>query len=114
MLMDRKYKPKVIDAAFSRIKAMPRETTLKKVQRDTSQKTTFITTYDPRLPNMGSVVHTHYKTLTMDPKMKEVFQASIGCLEFINPESFPGSKHEFITMDLFNCKYSHVSMTMAW
>ena len=72
--MDRKYNPNVIDSAFARVKAMPRQATLEKVQRDNKQKTAFITTYDPRLPNMGSLIQTHYKTLTLDPNMKEVFK----------------------------------------
>ena len=77
MLLERKYHPKVIDAAFTRVKAMSREETLKKVQRSNQQKTAFITTYDPRLPNMGSLIQTHYKTLTMDPNMKEIFKEGI-------------------------------------
>ena len=73
MLLERKYQPKVIDAAFARVRAMSRAETLKKVQRVKEEKTALVTTYDPRLPNMGALVQTHYKTLTLDPMMKEIF-----------------------------------------
>ena len=79
MLLDRKYLPKVIDAAFSRVRKLSREQTLKKVQREDQHKTAFVTTYDPRLPNIGSVLQTHYKTLNLDPKMKEIFQDGMVC-----------------------------------
>ena len=77
MLLDRNYNQKVINAAFTRVRALSREDKLKKVQRVKSEKTTFVTTYDPRLPNVGSLIQKHYQTLTLDPHMKSVFGAGM-------------------------------------
>ena len=73
MLLERKYRPTVIDAAFKRIKTLTREESLKKVDRPQSEKTVFVTTYDPRLPRMGPLLQKHYKTLIMDPHMKDIY-----------------------------------------
>ena len=56
MLLERKYRPKVIDAAFQRAKALSRPETLKKVNKTQQDKTVFVTTYDPRLPSMGPLI----------------------------------------------------------
>ena len=77
MLLRRKYKPKVIDAAFQRAKALTRVDTLKKVNKIQQEKTVFVTTYDPRLPCMGPLLQKHYKTLTKDPQMREIFKHGI-------------------------------------
>ena len=49
------------------------EKALKKVERKTSEKLTMVVTHDPRLPRMSSVLQKHFKTLTSDPHMREVF-----------------------------------------
>ena len=77
MLLERKYRPKVIDAAFERVKALTREETLKKVVKMQGENTAFVTTFDPRLPHMGSLINKHYKTLTKDSQMREVFGAGM-------------------------------------
>ena len=56
-LLERKYKPKVIDTAFARVSGIKREETLKKVAKNKTNRTAFVTTFDPRLPNIGSVIH---------------------------------------------------------
>ena len=73
MLLARSYRPRVIEAAFKRLDDTSREQALKKVEPSQSKKLTMVVTYDPRLPNMSSVVQKHYKTLTSDPQMREVF-----------------------------------------
>ena len=75
MLLDRKYRKKVIEAAFQKLSSLTREDTLKKVEKREDKKTAFVTTYDrdPRLPNINEIVHKHARTLTMDHQMKEIF-----------------------------------------
>ena len=70
--MARKYRPRVIDAAFQKVQEISREEALKKVERKPSEKLTMVTTYDPRPPNMSAIVHKHFKTLTTNPHMREV------------------------------------------
>ena len=53
------------------------EHTLQKVANKSKEKTTFVITFDPRLPNMGQVLQKHFKTMTLDPEMKEAFPEGI-------------------------------------
>ena len=48
--------------------------TLKKVMSISSEKLTLVMTYDPRLPKMSAVVQKHFRTLIVDPGMKDIFQ----------------------------------------
>ena len=73
MLLTRHYRLRVIEAAFQRLGDMSREEALRKVERKPSEKMTMVVTYDPRLPNMSAVLQKHFKTLTSDQHMKEVF-----------------------------------------
>ena len=73
MLLARRYKEKVIDGAFEKVRALTREFTLKKVVKEDSDKLTFVITYDPRLPSISGVLHKHARTLMMDADMREKF-----------------------------------------
>ena len=73
MLLARKYRKKVIEGAFNKLSNLSREDTLKKVEKREDKKTTFVTTYDPRLPNISEIVHKHARTLKMDHQMEEIF-----------------------------------------
>ena len=77
MLTEREYPKKVIDAAFDRVKKLSREQTLQKVEGTSKEKTTFVITYDPRLPNAGKVLQKQFKTMTLDPVMKEAFPEGV-------------------------------------
>ena len=74
MLLEREYRPRVIEAAFKKLAGLDRTETLKKVENKSSEKLTLVMTYDPRLPNMSAVVQKHFKTLLMDPDMRRVFE----------------------------------------
>ena len=74
MLLAREYRPRVIEAAFNKLKDLDRSETLRKVENKSSEKLTLVMTYDPRFPKMSAVVQKHFKTLVMDPEMKQVFQ----------------------------------------
>ena len=74
MLLEREYRPRVIEAAFKKLAGMDRHATLKKVENKSSEKLTLVMTYDPRLPKMSAVVHKHFKALMVDPEMRSVFQ----------------------------------------
>ena len=50
LLLDRDYKPRVIDAAISKARKMPRSEALKKVNKERkSNRPVFVITYDPCL-----------------------------------------------------------------
>ena len=74
MLLEREYKPRVIEAAFKKLAVLDRKATLQKVENKSSEKLTLVMTYDPRLPKMSAVIKKHFNALVQDPEMKSVFQ----------------------------------------
>ena len=68
MLLSRNYKPKIIDSAVERARAVPRVKALERVSRQV-----FAVTYDLRLPSINSIVRRHWRTMTRDQYMAEVF-----------------------------------------
>ena len=73
--MERDYKPGLIDAAIEKAKAIPRDEALKKVNPEKQNKRpVFVVTYDPRLPSISNIVQKHWRTMTKDPYLKQVFQ----------------------------------------
>ena len=58
MLLERDYKPKIIDAAINRARLIKREDALKKVVKTkTSDRPVFSVLYDPRLPSIRAIVN---------------------------------------------------------
>ena len=75
-LLDRNYRPKVIDAAINRARSLDRNETLKKVEkcRDEENRVRFIVKYDPRLPDLGKILKENHKViLESDQRLKEAF-----------------------------------------
>ena len=73
--MERDYKPGLIDAAIEKAKAIPRDEALKKVNTEKQNKRpVFVVTYDPRLPSISNIVQKHWRTMTKDPYLKQIFQ----------------------------------------
>ena len=74
MLLSRDYKPKIIDSAIDRARAIPRSKALERVIREKSKsRQVFVVTYDPRLPSINTIVRRHWRTMTRDQYMEEVF-----------------------------------------
>ena len=63
----------MIETAFQKLNNLTRADTLQKVVEREDKKIAFVTTYDPRLPNINEIVHKHARTLSMDHQMKEIF-----------------------------------------
>ena len=64
MLIEREYTPRMIDAAISRAKEIPREEALKCVLRQ--QKTNrpvFVVMFDPRLPSIPKITRKHWRSM---------------------------------------------------
>ena len=72
--MARGYRKRMIECAFTRVRALSREYTLEKVVKQPSDKISFVITYDPRLASIPGVLHKHARTLMMDSHMRETFQ----------------------------------------
>ena len=74
MLLERDYKPGIIDAAIEKAKSIPRSEALKKVENKKEKKRpVFVITHDPRLPSITNIVHKHWRTMSKDPYLKQVF-----------------------------------------
>ena len=75
MLLERNYKPKIIDAAINKARLIKREEALKKVVKTrTSDRPVLSVLYDPRLPSIPAIVNRHYRSMVSnDNHLKEVF-----------------------------------------
>ena len=60
LLLERNYRPGIINAAIERAKNIPRVETLKKIESESkNQRPVFVITYDPRLPSITNIVKKH-------------------------------------------------------
>ena len=57
MLLNRGYRPKVVNAAIVKARCLDRSEALKKVEKsvEENERVRFITTFDPRLSNIGKI-----------------------------------------------------------
>ena len=69
----RGYRPKIISAAFKKIREIPRERALMKVSKTKVDRICLPIPYDPRFPHISHILHKHWKVLVQDPRMKEIF-----------------------------------------
>ena len=74
LLLTRDYKAGMIDAAINKAKQIPREEALKKVVHSkTTDRAVFVVTYDPRLPDLASIVKKHWRVMVQDSYLAEVY-----------------------------------------
>ena len=75
MLISRHYNRNIVNAAIAKAKTVPREIALEKVIKKPNERVIFVLTYNPRLPSISNIMVKHWRTLTKDKKMLEVFPA---------------------------------------
>jgi hypothetical protein len=74
LLLERDYRPKVINAALDKARCISREKALEKVMKTKSnERPVFVITFDPRLPAISNIVKRHWRTMTADPYLAEAF-----------------------------------------
>ena len=76
MLLNRGYRPKVVDAAIVKARALDRNEALKKVEKsqEENDRVRFITTYEARLPNISRILKENHKVmLESDGRLKGAF-----------------------------------------
>ena len=74
LLIDRDYKPSMVDAAIDQARKMDRLEALKKVSRNkNTDRVCFVLTYDSRLPAVPALVTKHWYSMIQDPYLKAVF-----------------------------------------
>ena len=76
-LLSRNYNPKIIFDAFQRVRSIPREEALKRVDRKKdNDRVPLVITYHPSLPSISQIASKHWKVMTEDsPKLKRIFAA---------------------------------------
>ena len=75
MLLERDYKPGIIDSAIEKARSIDRKDALKKVENNkTNKRPVFIVTYDPRLPSLTEIVRKHWRSMVKDPYLADVFK----------------------------------------
>ena len=76
-LLDREYKPGLVDSAINRARAIPRKEALKESVTDPSttlRRPIFAVTWDPRLPSIPSIQNKHWRSMvSQNPYLAEVF-----------------------------------------
>ena len=75
MLLSREYKSGMIDAAIRKARNIPRVESLRPVVSHTQHKrSVFVTTFDPRLPNIQSIQTKHWRSMVnQDQYLSKVF-----------------------------------------
>ena len=73
-LFQRGYPAKVVNDAFARVRTIPREEALKKVEKKTNTREVLATSFHPGLPPLAKVLKRHHQVmLEEDATMKKVF-----------------------------------------
>ena len=75
LLLERQYRPGMIDSAINRARAVSRADALKQVDKSLSeQRPVFVVLYDPRLPSIPIIQKKHWRSMkNQDPYLAEVF-----------------------------------------
>ena len=77
MLIDREYRPGMIDAAIQKARAVPRALAIRQVAKapQSSMRPVFVVSFDPRLPDLSNITQKHWRSMNnMDPYLAEVFK----------------------------------------
>ena len=57
-----------------------REHVLKKVNKKKNESTVFVITYNPALPSISGILKKHWRVMSQDPYLKQVFPAPLWLL----------------------------------
>ena len=76
-LIARQYNPKVIQDAFTRVRKVPREQALLKVdKKENSRRPPLVVTYHPCLPPVAKLVRKHWEFMTTErPDLRKTFKS---------------------------------------
>ena len=77
MLIEREYRPGIIDAAIQKARAVPRAIAIRQIAKapQTSMRPVFVVSFDLRLPDLPNITQKHWRSMqNMDPYLAEVFK----------------------------------------
>ena len=64
---------RIIENAFKKVREIPREQALKKVEKKSSERPVLAIQYHPALPSVANVVNRHWQVMTESREMKSIF-----------------------------------------
>jgi hypothetical protein len=73
MLLSRQDNKNIIKNAIEEVSKLNRIEVLKKVDKPKTDRVVLAITYHPKLPNISNIIKKHWRTMTKDPKAKEMF-----------------------------------------
>ena len=73
MLKSRNFNTNIINAAITKAKNLERKEVLKKVVKHKNERTVLAITYHPKVPSISTIIKKHWRTMSKDPKAKEIF-----------------------------------------
>jgi len=73
MLKSRSYSHRIIENAIERAMEKPRKELLQNVEKEQSDRITFVLNFSPHLPSVSNILQKHYRTLTRNPRMKKLY-----------------------------------------
>ena len=72
-LLERNYSGAVVESALNKAKQVDRNEALKRVVKKDQDRVVFALGFDPRLPSISSIIKRHWRSMTLDPWLQEVF-----------------------------------------
>jgi len=79
MLLTRKYRSKSIDDAIQKVTAIERKELLVDRQKEKSDRIIFNLTYNPALPSISNILQKHWRALTQNRDMINIFPKPAMC-----------------------------------
>ena len=73
LLLTREYRERSVDEAIQRVLKMNREEALQYKPKKENNRTISVLTYNPALPSVSKILQKHWRVMTQDPYLKEVF-----------------------------------------
>ena len=73
MLKIRKYNGNIVKAAIKKAQKLGREKALERVVKKKTERVTFAVKYHPSLPSISKIVKTHWRTMTKETRLREIF-----------------------------------------
>jgi ribosomal protein L31 len=73
MLLSRGYNKNIIKNSIENVSKLDRKEVLQKVNKQKTERVVLAVTYHPKLPSISNIIRKHWRTMTKDPKAKEMF-----------------------------------------
>jgi hypothetical protein len=73
MLLSHDYRRRSIEHSIQKAKGRTRSQALERVEKKPMEREVFALTFSPHLPSVSHIINKHWRSMTMNPLMKEIF-----------------------------------------